>query len=114
MSRSGPPVNTGRASLTGQGSVRTRDAQPKGRAAVEGAREVGSMSGWESTALVEEEIEIDSEELREFLAADVLEVGADPVFKQRLREKLWRIVSERFAGPTGDCGWRHRTSMAST
>ena len=32
-------------------------------------------------------------------AADVLEVGADPVFKERLRQKLWRVVSERYGTP---------------
>jgi len=35
---------------------------------------------------------IDPEELREFLAADFLECPADPIYKERLREKLWRIV----------------------
>jgi hypothetical protein len=42
-----------------------------------------------------EDMEIDPEELREFLAADLLEVKADPVFKEKLRQKLWRIVSMR-------------------
>lgn len=36
--------------------------------------------------------EFSSEELREFLEADRLDVRADPVFKERLREKLWEMV----------------------
>ncbi len=39
--------------------------------------------------------EFTSDELREFLEGDDLEVGADPVFKERLRRRLWRLVRER-------------------
>ena len=39
--------------------------------------------------------EFTSEELREFLEAGDLEVGADPVFKERLRRRLWRLVRDR-------------------
>ena len=39
--------------------------------------------------------EFSQDELDDFLAADVLEVQADPAFRERLREKLWTIVSER-------------------
>jgi len=35
------------------------------------------------------------EELQEFLEGDGLEVGADPVFKERLRRRLWRLVRDR-------------------
>ncbi len=35
------------------------------------------------------------DELREFLEADVLEVRADPEFKERLRRKLWDLVLTR-------------------
>ena len=38
---------------------------------------------------------IDPEELREFLSADGTDVGADPAFKQRLRETLWKLVEEQ-------------------
>ena len=34
-------------------------------------------------------------ELREFLEADLLDVHADPEFKERLRRKLWQIVQTR-------------------
>jgi len=44
----------------------------------------------------EDEEEIDPAELREFLAADLLDVEADPVFKERLRQKLWRLVRARY------------------
>lgn len=32
------------------------------------------------------------EELREFLEADLLDVQADPEFKERLRRRLWDLV----------------------
>jgi hypothetical protein len=38
---------------------------------------------------------IDPEELREFLSADGTDVGADPAFKQRLRETLWKLVEDQ-------------------
>ena len=34
-------------------------------------------------------------ELREFLSADRVVVPADPVFKERLRRKLWRMIRLR-------------------
>lgn len=38
---------------------------------------------------------IDSADLRDFLAADLLKTKADPIFKERLREKLWNLVRTR-------------------
>ena len=35
------------------------------------------------------------DELREFLEADMLDVQADPEFKERLRRMLWEIVQEQ-------------------
>lgn len=46
-------------------------------------------------------LEISTEELREFLDADRLVVRADPAFKERLRRKLWAIVSTRNDGGFG-------------
>jgi hypothetical protein len=46
--------------------------------------------------------EFTSDELREFLEADGLDVGADPVFKERLRRRLWRLVRERLGLPPED------------
>lgn len=39
---------------------------------------------------------IDPDELRDFLAADGTDVNADPVFRERLRETLWKIVEDRY------------------
>jgi hypothetical protein len=40
------------------------------------------------------------DELREFLEADLLDVPADPEFKERLRKKLWTMLEARRArGP---------------
>jgi hypothetical protein len=35
------------------------------------------------------------DELREFLEADLIEVRADPEFKERLRRRLWDLVLAR-------------------
>jgi hypothetical protein len=40
-------------------------------------------------------VEVTADELREFLEADALGVRADPVFKERLRRELWKIVRSR-------------------
>ena len=41
------------------------------------------------------------EELREFLEADLLDVQADPAFKDRLRRKLWDMVVARLHAQPG-------------
>jgi hypothetical protein len=46
-------------------------------------------------------VDFTPEELQEFLDADELEVRADPVFKERLREKLWSMVRTRAASRVG-------------
>ncbi len=48
-------------------------------------------------AVVDEAVslEVSMEELGEFLEADLVEVDANPEFKERLRRKLWDIVSSR-------------------
>ena len=35
------------------------------------------------------------EELREFIEADLVDVHADPEFKQSLRQRLWEMVQAR-------------------
>ncbi len=40
-------------------------------------------------------MDVTVEELREFVAADRLDVRANPRFKERLRRKLWEIVRLR-------------------
>ncbi len=46
--------------------------------------------------------EVTMEELKEFLEGDVLEVPADPKFKERLRQHLWEMVRLRFQKPPPD------------
>jgi hypothetical protein len=47
----------------------------------------------------EEQVSLEAleEELRDFLAADMLDVPVDPVFKERLRRELWEIVEQNTA-----------------
>jgi len=51
----------------------------------------GQRSHWVDQAGTE----VTMEELREFLEGDLLDVPADPEFKERLRQKLWEIVRAR-------------------
>ncbi len=39
-----------------------------------------------------------TEELQEFLEADLHPVKADPEFKEALRERLWTLVQARYGG----------------
>jgi hypothetical protein len=45
---------------------------------------------------VEAAMDFDPDELREFLAADLVDVPIDPAFKLRLRSKLWHMVRFRY------------------
>jgi hypothetical protein len=60
-----------------------------------GAAPAGAGDRWTLPG-ADDEADIDPAELREFLAADLLDVQADPVFKERLRQKLWRLVRVRY------------------
>ena len=57
-----------------------------------------AMKQRQKTGLQEREViqeiaaEFTTEELQEFLEADQYPIEADPVFKQQLREKLWKLV----------------------
>ena len=42
------------------------------------------------------------DELGEFLEADLLDVKADPEFKERLREKLWSLVQSQLRSRSDD------------
>jgi hypothetical protein len=77
-------------------------SKPEGRRSVGNGEATGDA--WDRQVLSEEaeDMEIDPEELREFLAADLLEVKADPLFKENLRQKLWRIVRARQAQTPSD------------
>lgn len=43
-----------------------------------------------------------ADELADFLAADDLDVRADPVFRERLRRKLWHMIRSRFGDDPED------------
>ena len=49
---------------------------------------------------------ISEEELREFLEADLTGVRSDPVFRRRLRDRLWDILQTKARG--------RRSSAAAT
>lgn len=39
--------------------------------------------------------DLTEEELREFLHGDLLDVPVDPRFKERLKQRLWKLVQEQ-------------------
>lgn len=41
-------------------------------------------------------MDFDPDELREFLAADMMDVPVAPGFKEQLRRKLWNLVKIRY------------------
>ena len=51
-------------------------------------------SDWED--LLESPMDFDPDELREFLAADMVDVPVAPGFKEQLRRKLWLMVKMRY------------------
>jgi hypothetical protein len=54
------------------------------------------ISGRDLELFEESAMEINPDELREFLEADLLAVQADPEFKERLRERLWALVRAKY------------------
>lgn len=97
MSRNASPVRPRRSP-----SFR-RDVQGDERSATE--RETGDdtvPSGWVLPGDDVEDPDVDPDELREFLAGDLLPGEADPVFKERLRQRLWRMVRARYRDRLAD------------
>jgi len=69
------------------------------RRSLQGATPTGRRSGagGETTAPAAPELpgldpDVDPEELRDFMSADWLEVKADPGFRERLRNQLWKML----------------------
>jgi len=51
------------------------------------------LSGLQEREVIEEiAAEFTTEELQEFLEADRYPIEADPLFKEQLREKLWKLL----------------------
>ncbi len=55
-----------------------------------------SESDWQD--ILDDPTGFDPDELREFLAADLMDVPTRPGFKERLRRKLWLMVKLRYGG----------------
>jgi len=49
----------------------------------------------EDAAMDDSLLDFTLDELREFLEADLVDVRADPEFKERLRRRLWDLVLAR-------------------
>jgi hypothetical protein len=53
-------------------------------------------SGLQEREVIEEiAAEFTTEELQEFLEGDQYPIEADPLFKEQLREKLWKLLQSR-------------------
>ncbi len=81
----------------GQAAFRTsiQPERPKGASGGGGAP---SSSSAVSELLGFDPDDIDPEELRDFMAADWVEVKADPGFRERLREQLWDMLRAQQPG----------------
>ncbi len=66
---------------------RARGGRPPGADGV-------TESDWQD--LVENPMDFDPDELREFLAADMMDVPVAPGFREQLRRKLWLMVKMRY------------------
>jgi hypothetical protein len=56
-------------------------------------------SGLQEREVIEEiASEFTTEELQEFLEADRHPIEADPLFKEQLREKLWKLLQRSIQG----------------
>jgi hypothetical protein len=55
-----------------------------------------SESDWQD--LLDDPMNFDPDELREFLSADMMDVPVRPGFKEQLRRKLWLMVKLRYGG----------------
>lgn len=59
------------------------------------------MDRFEAEQIEEMAREFTTEELQEFLEGDLLDVQADPEFKERLRRKLWELVQAGLGRASG-------------
>ena len=55
----------------------------------------GMSTKREDSAVDDGLMDFTMDELREFLEADLIDVRADPEFKERLRRRLWDLVLAR-------------------
>ncbi len=71
--------------------------------AADRAMERREPSGLQEREVIEEiAAEFTTEELQEFLEADRYPIEADPLFKEQLREKLWRLLQRSIQGASDD------------
>ena len=74
-----------------------------GKRAAGGAMERREASGLQEREVIEEiAAEFTTEELQEFLEADRHPIEADPLFKEQLREQIWRLLQRGTRGPRED------------
>ena len=75
----------------------------RGERAVGRAMERREESGLREREVIEEiTAEFTTEELQEFLEADGHPIEADPLFKEELRQKLWKLLQSSIQRPSGD------------
>lgn len=61
------------------------------------------QKGWQRREVIEEiAAEFTTEELQEFLEADQYPIDADPVFKEQLRETLWKLLVRNLPSTSDD------------
>ena len=64
----------------------------------------GMATKQDGTTVDDSFADVTLDELREFLEADVMDVKADPAFKERLRRRLWDLVQAQSGRPRSSDG----------
>ena len=67
------------------------------RGPLEGSGSAEKSMEQDANMIDEALLEASVEELRDFRAADMVGVQADPAFKERLRRELWKLVESQAA-----------------
>jgi len=76
---------------------------PRWEKTADRAMERREASGLQEREVIEEiASEFTTEELQEFLEADQYPIEADPLFKEELREKLWKLLQSRVRSESDD------------
>jgi hypothetical protein len=75
----------------------------RGEHAAGGAMERREESGLREREVIEEiAAEFTTEELQEFLEADGHPIAADPLFKEELRQRLWKLLQRSIQRPSDE------------
>ncbi len=92
--------NTSRGGI---GNAFRRSAVADATASKAGTRAPSTAEGVPALPGLDVDIDgADAEEFEEFMSADWLDVKADPTFREKLRERLWKMLRDSQRTGTGE------------